>query len=252
MGPYTVLPGTACAAVGPEAGIPDYLNVHYWWAYVHPKAVRVFERQWLVNLILWGNFGRLRDAALAALGDALPGRTLQVACVYGDLTPMLSDSAARGGGRIDVVDVLPVQLSNLRRKLPADAPARLLRMDSTRPQSARRELRPRPDVLPAARAAGALSRKDDPRAPPRGETRRSDRHRRLRQAALVASAALSVAAAACALEPFALDLWRQDLTELLAEAPAAEVRASSFFGGLYRKVVVTRGEAETGVERLAA
>ena len=55
-----------------------------------------------------------------------------------------------------------------------------------------------------------------------------------------------------ALEPFALDLWRQDLTELLAEAPAAEVRASSFFGGLYRKVVVTRGEAETGAERLAA
>jgi hypothetical protein len=30
----------------------------------HPKAVRFFERQWLVNLILWSNYARLRDAAL--------------------------------------------------------------------------------------------------------------------------------------------------------------------------------------------
>ena len=47
------------------AAVPEYLNETYWWAYVHPKAVDFFERQWLVNLILWGNFGRLRDAALA-------------------------------------------------------------------------------------------------------------------------------------------------------------------------------------------
>jgi len=31
--------------------IPAYLQETYWWAYVHPKAVRFFERQWLVNLI---------------------------------------------------------------------------------------------------------------------------------------------------------------------------------------------------------
>ena len=35
------------------AHIPYYLSAHYWWAYVHPRAVKVFERQWLVNLILW-------------------------------------------------------------------------------------------------------------------------------------------------------------------------------------------------------
>ena len=32
--------------------IPDYLEKVYWWAYLHPKAVHVFERDWLVNLIL--------------------------------------------------------------------------------------------------------------------------------------------------------------------------------------------------------
>ena len=36
--------------------VPAYLEETYWWAYVHPNAVSLFERQWLVNLILWGNF----------------------------------------------------------------------------------------------------------------------------------------------------------------------------------------------------
>ena len=45
----------------PQA-IPSYLQDTYWWAYVHPNAVSFFERQWLVYLILWGNFARLRDA----------------------------------------------------------------------------------------------------------------------------------------------------------------------------------------------
>src|SRR3954471_23006912 len=96
--------------------VPQYLRDTYWWAYVHPNAVRLFERQWLVNLILWGNFARLRDGALAALGDRIEGRTLQVACVYGDFTPRLAARLA-AGAHLDVVDVLPVQLENLRAKL---------------------------------------------------------------------------------------------------------------------------------------
>ena len=45
--------------------VPRYLEQVYWWAYVHPKAVHVFEREWLVNAILFNNYGRLRDAAPA-------------------------------------------------------------------------------------------------------------------------------------------------------------------------------------------
>ena len=63
-------------------GIPHYLRQVYWWAYVHPRAVRLFERDWLVNLILFGNYARLRDAALGEMGATVTGRTLQVACVY--------------------------------------------------------------------------------------------------------------------------------------------------------------------------
>src|SRR5262249_30143070 len=105
--------GTAPTATGADlsqllhlrdsAGVPHYLNTHYWWAYVHPRAVGVFERQWLVNFILWGNYSRLRDAALAELGERLPGRTLQVACAYGNLTARLSACVAAGGGVLDVI-----------------------------------------------------------------------------------------------------------------------------------------------------
>ena len=71
-------PSGAGAPLQPIA-IPKYLQDTYWWAYLHPNAVRVFERQWLVNLILWGNFSRLRDAALQEMGEVIDGKVLQVA-----------------------------------------------------------------------------------------------------------------------------------------------------------------------------
>ncbi len=78
--------------------------------------------------------GQLWTAArcsLAELGDELPGSTLQVACIHGDLTNRLCSRAGSGGGAIDVVDIQPIQLRNLSRKLPRHSPARLLAMDST-------------------------------------------------------------------------------------------------------------------------
>jgi ubiquinone/menaquinone biosynthesis C-methylase UbiE len=132
-----VLAGTASLAnlpfAEPQPGrnikIPHYLTAHYWWAYVHPRAVWFFDRQWLVNLILWRNYSRLRNAAMVELGDVLPGAILQVACVYGDLTGKLIGRVA-DGGRLDIVDDLPMQLENLRHKLPSGAPVRLLASDS--------------------------------------------------------------------------------------------------------------------------
>src|SRR5689334_779632 len=117
--------------MSPAVAIPQYLSDTYWWAYVHPRAVRLFERQWLVNLILWGNFARLRDLALDALGPSPAGRTLQVACVYGDFTERLLHRVAAADGELDVVDVLPVQLDNLRRKLGReDAAVRFLQRNA--------------------------------------------------------------------------------------------------------------------------
>ncbi|MBU3725653.1 MAG: class I SAM-dependent methyltransferase [Burkholderiaceae bacterium] len=109
--------------------VPGYLTAHYWWAYVHPRAVRFFERQWLVNLILWGNYGRLRSAALKELGHPINNKVLQIACAYGDITPKMVGQL-RDSGSLDVIDILPVQLANLGAKLGPDERVKLHCMDS--------------------------------------------------------------------------------------------------------------------------
>ena len=114
---------SAAAVTGPL--VPSYLQETYWWAYIHPRAVRIFERGWLVNLILLGNYRRLRNAALAEVGPDADGHTLQIACVYGDFTARLAERIGPDG-TLDVVDVMPIQLHNLKAKLPPDTRARLL------------------------------------------------------------------------------------------------------------------------------
>lgn len=74
----------------PPPTIPEYLRRNYWWAYLHPNAVRLFDRQWLVNIILCGNFAVLRDAVLDEFGATIAARSLQVACVYGDFSVRLA------------------------------------------------------------------------------------------------------------------------------------------------------------------
>jgi len=110
--------------------IPLYLQATYWWAYIHPRGVRVFERQWLVNLILWGNYKRLCNAVLQDYGSQLVGNTLQIACAYGDLTPRLEQNM-HADGSLDVIDILPIQLENLDAKLLTDSRVKLYCMDSS-------------------------------------------------------------------------------------------------------------------------
>jgi hypothetical protein len=43
----------------PNRDAPDYLDTFYWWAYVEPRAVRFFERDWLITLILCGVFQQI-------------------------------------------------------------------------------------------------------------------------------------------------------------------------------------------------
>ena len=51
------------------------------------------------------------------------------------------------------------------------------------------------------------------------------------------------------LEPFAMDLWRKEITEWLPDrGRALRVQKETFFGGLYQKVVVTRTWGMTDIE----
>lgn len=109
-------------------GIPDYLARNYWWAYLSRPGLAFFDWQPIVNLILIGQYRRLMHMALARI-DPDSARTLQVACVYGQLTARLAQHLR--GGTLDVVDVAPAQLGLCARKLAAaGASARLARMNA--------------------------------------------------------------------------------------------------------------------------
>lgn len=223
----------------PPVALPGYLEQTYWWAYLHPRGVSFFERQWLVNVILWGNYATLRNAVFAELAAVRRGKVLQVACVYGDFTVKLAQQLGPGA-RLDVVDVAPVQLDNLRRKVGRQAGVFLHHQDSVNLAFADRSydcvvvfflLHEQPVQARARTVAEALR-----------VTRRGGRivfvdyHRPARSNPLryVMRPILGT------LEPYALDLWRNEITAWLpAGAQPTAVDKQVYFGGLYQKVVVT-------------
>ncbi len=111
--------------------VPAYLPQKYWWAYVHPRAVWFFDRQWMVNLILYGYYDKMRDEAIKELGPDFSGDTLQVSCCYGDMTLALAEKIKEQKGNLHATDVLPVQTENLRRKLNPGLPVRIMNMDAS-------------------------------------------------------------------------------------------------------------------------
>ncbi|MDO8774125.1 MAG: rhodoquinone biosynthesis methyltransferase RquA [Burkholderiaceae bacterium] len=222
------------------APIPDYLQKTYWWAYLHPRAVHIFERQWLVNLILWGNFARLRDAALQEMGEFINGRVLQVACVYGDFTEHL---VSRLGplGSLDVIDVAPIQIKNLQSKLKNQRQVTVLRQDSTNMHfdDGSRDavvvfflLHEQPAEVRRKTIAEALRI-----TKPGGKTIFVDYHR---PTAMSPFRYLMVPILST-LEPFAMDMWRGEIADWLpAGIQPTGVQKQTYFGGLYQKVVITR------------
>jgi ubiquinone/menaquinone biosynthesis C-methylase UbiE len=242
-------PGRALSArAGMHAGpggsravaLPAYLQDHYWWAYLHPTAVWFWDRRWLVDLILLGNMARLRDAALDEFGTSIDTSVLQISCVYGDFSPCL---ARRLGptGTLDLVDVAPVQLGNVRAKLQGLPRVSLHQQDSTALRFADASfddvvvfflLHEQPDEARRRTIAEAIRV-----VRPGGRVVFVDFHRpglanpfRYWQSVVFRVA-----------EPFARDLWRAEIADWFPPGwQPAKLDKQTYFGGLYQKVVVRR------------
>ncbi len=216
---------------------PDYLRRIYGWAYLHPRAIRLFERQWIINSILWGNYAALRDAALAELSELADGRILQVACVYGNFSMRLAESLS-GDGSLSVVDVAPIQLDNLRRKLGPSSGVTLYRQNSAalgfedasfdaavaffllHEQPLEVRIRTLHEAMRVLRPGGKLVIMD---------YHRPEAWHPLRYV---------MRAVFRTLEPFAMDLWHTEIRDWLPSLRRYELSKETFFNDLYQKVTI--------------
>lgn len=222
------------------SAIPPYLEQHYWWAYVHPRAVQIFEREWLVNLILFGNYDRLSDQAVQALGQPITGSTLQIACAYGDLTQKLIERMSPQA-ELEIVDILPIQLDNLARKIGSDARVTLRSGDSASLPYANAThdqallfflLHEQPDAARRATLREALRV-----VRPGGRVVIVDYHRPRRWHPL----RFLMRYVFGWLEPFAMDLWDHDIDAFMpTDIPVRHIRRIQFFGDLYQLLIVER------------
>lgn len=233
-------PESTLAVVKPAPEIPEYLQDTYWWAYLHPKSFYFFERKWVVNLILWGNMKRLTEVVLGEITTKPNCKVLQVACVYGDFSKRVADHLGETGSRLEIVDVAPIQLKNVEQKLDGKQNIGVYHMDSTsmhfpaasfdqtlvffllheQPEEARRKTVE--EAIRVTRPGGKVIFVDY-HGPKRNNPMR-----------YVMKPILSW------LEPFAMDLWREELPAFMPESIRPEQIDSEFyFGGLYQKIVLT-------------
>lgn len=218
-------------------GIPAYLKDTYWWAYIHPKAVRFFERQWLVNFILWGNYNRLKKELLTELTPGIEKRTLQLACVYGDLTQNI-ESSLGSNGTLDVIDVCQIQLDNLRTKIGSSKKISLSCQDSSSlefPDGAFDTtflfflLHEQPEEVRYKTLKEAL------RVTAKGgQVIIIDYH----QASLWNPLRYVMSVVFRLLEPFAQEFVNKNIDGLLPETHQTSSEKKTFFGGLYQKVII--------------
>lgn len=224
-----------------DKAVPDYLFRSYWWAYLWPPAVWFFDHQPIINAILFGQYRKLLKACLELLSPAAAGRTLQIAAVYGVLTPTLAHRLATGALHLN--DVAPIQLSVVRRKLPGDERgARLCRanaeslpyadgvFDSALLFFLLHELPPAARLRVLREATRVVAPGGNLVVADYGELSRSHPFHRIPALRRL----LEV------LEPYLGDFWRENLDDLVVGCArkhgrsAAKEAARDVFGGFYR------------------
>jgi ubiquinone/menaquinone biosynthesis C-methylase UbiE len=233
-------PESRLTAVKPAPQIPEYLQDTYWWAYLHPKSFYFFEREWVVNLILWGNMKKLTEAVLADLDAGPDSRVLQVACVYGDFSNRLASHLDKNGSHLELVDVAPIQLENAKKKLSGNQNVDFHHQDSsalTFPEASFDQtvvfflLHEQPGDVRRKTVEEAIRVTDHG-----GKVIFVDYHgpKRSNPMRYVMKPILSL------LEPFAMDLWRDELPAFMPEGiQPDQIESKFYFGGLYQKVVLT-------------
>lgn len=215
--------------------VPWYMEEVYWWAYMRPFSLTIFDHVSIVSLILFGNYARLKRAALAEISKGQ--NVLQAACVYGDLSKAIAERVGESGS-LDVIDVVPLQVANCARKLRAYPWSQVRLADAASPGGGRYDvvccfflLHELPDdykraavnalldsVASGGRAIFVDYHMPHPMHPLRPLISLVFRH----------------------LEPFADSLWQSGIRCMARDRDAFIWRKKTCFGGLFQKIVAER------------
>lgn len=227
--------------------LPTYLRDVYSWAYLNPRNARLLDREAVVNTLLWGNSGRLRRALLAEIttGD----RVLQAAHVYGRLVPELANTIGLAG-RLEVIDVAPLQAALCRRKLRSFPHACARIADAVHPGDETYDvvvcfflLHELPKEYKCAVVDALLARLS-----PGGKAVFIDYHEPAPWHPLRGIMGQIFAR----LEPFAEAMWHHEIADFAHDSGSYTWRTETYFGGLYQKTVASRRTLESGSSRVPA
>jgi len=220
---------------GKAAAIPAYLREVYGWAYLNRANARLLDRDAVVSAILLGNNRRLRRALIGEI--AAGQQVLHVAHVYGRLIPELA-ARVGPGGRLDVIDLVPLQAALCRRKLRGFPQARVRIADAAQPGDGVYDvitcfflLHEIPDERKRAVVDALLAR-----VVPGGKVVFVDYHTPARWHPLRGLMRLVMGR----LEPFAESLWHHEIAEFASVPGDYRWQKQTLFGGLYQKTVAYR------------
>jgi len=229
----SALPATQCQR--PRHIIPEYLSAPYGWAYLNRKNACLLDHDAVVTAILLGNHRRLRRCVLAEIA---PGqRVLQAAHVYGGLIPEIARRIGPSG-RLDVVDLVPLQAALCRRKLRGFPHARVRVADAAEPGGDSYDvvscfflLHEIPDAQKRAVVDGLLER-----VAPGGTAVFVDYHEPSPSHPL----RMVFRWLFDRLEPFAESLWHHEVREFSSVGSSFRWKKETMFGGIYQKTVARR------------
>ena len=217
--------------------LPDYLVKTYSWAYLRPSSLVVFDNPLVTTAILWGNLPRL--VRLACTEFANGQRILQAANAYGTLSTELAETVGNTG-RLDVIDIAPVQVEHCQRKLAPYPWAQARQADAVAPGGGIYDgiccfflLHEVPDDVKRGVVDALLAQ-----VPVGGKVVFIDYHQTAWWHPLQAVMPLVFRF----LEPFANSLIRSEIVNFASDPKDFDWSKTTYFGGLYQKVVAVRRE----------
>ncbi len=105
-----------------QYALPEYLAKHYWWAYLSPFGVKFFDRAFIVNRILWGQYHKIAQDAVDLFSSqnefvTAKQKVAGISCAYGEFFPKLVQH--ENVEQLFLFDIAPIQLSQMQKKIPA-------------------------------------------------------------------------------------------------------------------------------------